>query len=120
MNLFTDDPGVQQASRKASTSHPKCSRGSRGMFDSILSRRHESLKLTRCNRVTLDKWEAQQVQFHLSYYDMAVWDVVASRWTVPAGDFKVYVGRSAFDDDSLQRVIPASWLPGPDVDIYAD
>ena len=60
------------------------------------------------------------MQFQLSYYDMAVWDVVASRWTIPAGDFKVYVGRSAFDEQSIQGSIPASWLPGSDVDIYAD
>lgn len=71
-------------------------------------------------RVTLDKFEAQQVRFPLSWYDLAVWDVVASRWTMPVGDFKVYVGRSAFDDESLQGTIPASWLPGPEVDIYAD
>jgi len=70
-------------------------------------------------RVTLDKFEAKQAQFQLSHYDLAVWDVVASRWTVPSGDFTVYVGRSAFDDESIQGVIPASWLPGPEDDIYA-
>ena len=73
----------------------------------------------RLLRVTLDKFEAKQAQFQLSHYDLAVWDVVASRWTVPSGDFTVYVGRSAFDDESIQGVIPASWLPGPEDDIYA-
>jgi hypothetical protein len=60
------------------------------------------------------------VQFHLSYYNMAVWDVVAQRYFVPTGDSKIYVGRSAFDDNSLQGVISASWLLGPEVEIHAD
>lgn len=70
-------------------------------------------------RVSLDKAQTKQVKFELSHYDLAVWSVVNARWEVPEGDFTIYVGRSAFDEDSLRGTIPASSLPGPHADIYA-
>lgn len=58
--------------------------------------------------------------FPLSYYDLAVWNVVDQRWEVPEGaDFQVYVGRSAFDEGSVQGQITADMLPSASDDIYA-
>lgn len=71
------------------------------------------------HRITLDQSETQQASFELSYYDLAIWSVENQRWQLPDGDFTLYVGRSAFDDESLQSVIPADWLPGSGADIYS-
>lgn len=37
------------------------------------------------------------VQFALTRRDLSVWDVVAQKWLLRAGDYKVYVGRSSRD-----------------------
>jgi hypothetical protein len=43
----------------------------------------------------------ERVTIELSTYDISIWDVVSQTWTRPDGEFTVFVGQSAFDDDSL-------------------
>lgn len=48
--------------------------------------------------MSLNPWEAKQVEFHLSKYDVSYWDVVSQDWVVPEGQFGIVVGKDSFDD----------------------
>ncbi|GHJ89176.1 hypothetical protein NliqN6_5578 [Naganishia liquefaciens] len=72
-------------------------------------------------RITLEPWQAEQVRFPLSRYDLAIWDTELQRWRIPEGDFTIYVtSQSAFDENPLSISLPSDWLPnGKGDDIYA-
>jgi beta-glucosidase len=72
-------------------------------------------------RITLEAWEAEQVRFPLSRYDLSIWDTELQRWRIPEGDFTILVtSQSAFDENPLTTTLPSSWLPnGKNDDIYA-
>lgn len=72
-------------------------------------------------RITLEPWEAEQVRFPLSRYDLSIWDTELQRWRIPEGDFTVHVtSQSAFDENALTINLPSDWIPnGKGDDIYA-
>ena len=48
-------------------------------------------------RLNLQPWQANQVSWTLSQYDVSIWDVVSQQWIVPDGEFGVVVAKSSLD-----------------------
>jgi beta-glucosidase len=46
-------------------------------------------------KLFLNAGQAQTATFNLAQLDLAIWDVVAQNWTVPAGQFTAYVAASS-------------------------
>jgi beta-glucosidase len=49
-------------------------------------------------RINLDPWQARQVSFNLSTYDVSYWDVVSQNWVVPQGEYGVVIGRNSMEE----------------------
>ncbi|KAF7552126.1 hypothetical protein G7Z17_g4535 [Cylindrodendrum hubeiense] len=54
-------------------------------------------QLRSFEKVSLQKGEAQKVQFELLYRDLSVWDVVSQKWKLQSGNYTVFVGASSRD-----------------------
>lgn len=50
------------------------------------------------DRVSLAPWEAKQVSFQLSRYDVSYWDVVSQDWVMPDGEFGIVVGKNSMEE----------------------
>ncbi|KAK4688340.1 beta-glucosidase, partial [Tremellales sp. Uapishka_1] len=48
-------------------------------------------------RVNLQPNATCTVEFHLSRYDVSIWNVVKQKWTVPEGEYGVVVAKSSMD-----------------------
>lgn len=48
-------------------------------------------------RINLQPWQAEQVKWTLSQYDISIWDVVSQDWIVPEGEFGIVVADNAFE-----------------------
>jgi beta-glucosidase len=53
------------------------------------------------DKVMIQPGETAEVQFPLRRRDVSVWDVAAQQWRIPAGTFRVYVGKDVLDEDML-------------------
>lgn len=56
-------------------------------------------------RINLDQGATQTVTFQLSTYDVSIWNTTAQAWTVPYGDFQVYIARDAFDENPVEGTL---------------
>lgn len=50
------------------------------------------------DRVSLEPWEAKQVSFQLSRYDVSYWDVISQDWVMPDGEFDLIVGKNSMEE----------------------
>jgi len=50
------------------------------------------------HRINLEPWQAEQVSWTLSQYDVSIWDVVKQEWVVPEGEFGIVVAKSSMDE----------------------
>ena len=93
----------------------------RCVCSALTATRSQPRVLRGFERITLEPWQAEQVRFPLSRYDLAIWDTELQRWRIPEGDFTIYVtSQSAFDENPLSISLPSDWLPnGKGDDIYA-
>lgn len=56
------------------------------------------------DKVFLRPGEAREVEFALRKKDLAVWDVVAQHWHVPAGEFTFWGAHSSRDRPLKRKV----------------
>ncbi len=57
-------------------------------------------------RINLQPNCTQTVTFHLSRYDLSIWDVLRQRWRIVRGDYTMWVGgKGAFDEKAVKGVL---------------